>query len=181
MRIVTLLVPLLVLLLAASSTATAGKLFDKVRCSSCKAVGGLVVGLVRLTGSSSLLRSKAKLFCGLVPVARTVCVGYIDSWAESLTYIVRNSPLSASDMCALYLKSCARRPLEMDVKLELPEPSTAALRRRLENYPAPSTPGLKVLHIADLHLDEQYAEGADNSCPEVLCCRAENGTSSTGP
>lgn len=30
---------------------------------------------------------------------------------------------------------------------------------------------LKILHISDLHLDSEYAEGSDADCDFPLCCR----------
>lgn len=168
---------LLLLLIAASSTpASAGSLSDRFKCGSCKALGAVLRGVVKLTGSSTLMKSKARRLCGLIPVARSVCEGYIDSWAEPLTYIVGNSPLSVGEVCSIYLKACPRQNLAIDTELYLRDPPAySELEKRESQYPVPSTPGFHVLHLADLHLDSMYREGADNSCPEVLCCRAENG------
>lgn len=35
----------------------------------------------------------------------------------------------------------------------------------------PGTPVMRVLHLTDLHLDDQYLAGADTGCGEPLCCR----------
>ena len=56
---------------------------DRVKCGSCRALGAVVKAVVKLTGSSALMRGKARRLCSLVPVARSVCEGYIDTWAVS--------------------------------------------------------------------------------------------------
>ena len=37
-----------------------------------------------------------------------------------------------------------------------------------------------MLHLADVHLDLHYKEGADSDCGDPLCCRAENGERRAG-
>ncbi|KAF0293044.1 Sphingomyelin phosphodiesterase [Amphibalanus amphitrite] len=167
----------LLLMMATSGVSTSpGALADRVKCGTCKALGAVVKGVVKLTGSSMLMRSKAYRLCSVVPVARSVCEGYIDSWAEPLTYIVQNSKLSSAEVCAIYIDACPRPSLDIDATLYLrKDPTPAEIKIRDYLYPSPATPGLTVLHIADLHLDSLYREGADNSCSEVLCCRADNG------
>ena len=58
---------------------------DRIKCGTCTALGAVVKGVVKLTGSSALMRSKARRLCSVVPVARSVCEGYIDTWAVGCT------------------------------------------------------------------------------------------------
>lgn len=43
--------------------------------------------------------------------------------------------------------------------------------RWLSTPAQPGTPVMRVLHLTDLHLDDQYLAGADTGCGEPLCCR----------
>lgn len=36
-------------------------------------------------------------------------------------------------------------------------------------------PTIKFFHFTDLHLDLEYAEKSNAKCPEIICCRKENG------
>jgi hypothetical protein len=39
-------------------------------------------------------------------------------------------------------------------------------------------PTLKILHIADIHLDLQYQVGAEGDCSKLQCCQAQDGPAS---
>ncbi|KAK7063319.1 Sphingomyelin phosphodiesterase, partial [Halocaridina rubra] len=41
--------------------------------------------------------------------------------------------------------------------------------------PDPAQPTLKVLHLADTHLDPLYIPGSNAACDNELCCRADSG------
>ncbi|XP_043196538.1 sphingomyelin phosphodiesterase-like isoform X1 [Amphibalanus amphitrite] len=170
---------LLVLFLCLVPTvAPAGtSLLSGVQCSTCNTLGPVAVALVRMTRSVAILRGQALSACRLLPVTETVCRGFIDNWAESVEYILLHTKLTPAQMCRIFLPSCpAEKGLKLDVTLDLPRPPPASrAKRRDAHYPPPSTPGLKVLHLADIHLDVLYKEGADNGCDDPLCCRAENG------
>jgi hypothetical protein len=38
-----------------------------------------------------------------------------------------------------------------------------------------SRPQLKVVHLSDIHIDFDYAEGSNAQCDLPICCRAANG------
>ncbi len=63
------------------------------------------------------------------------------------------------------------------------------MKNRPANHTTPPAPTrdrvIKVAHISDLHVDDQYAPGAPVSCTEPVCCRkgvtALNGSKPAGP
>ncbi len=36
-------------------------------------------------------------------------------------------------------------------------------------------PTLSMVQFTDIHIDLDYAVGSNKNCPDILCCRAENG------
>ena len=39
----------------------------------------------------------------------------------------------------------------------------------------PDAPKLRILHITDLHIDNDYIPGSNSDCGEPICCRQGDG------
>ncbi len=111
----------------------------------------------------------------LMPFDAIVCRNLIDLNADSLYYIVQNRPaLGANEVCGLILQGeCgAVDPMfNFGINVSPHNPITAP-----KTVTAPRTPDeLRIIHISDIHYDENYLTGGINNCPNPTCCRRSAG------
>lgn len=110
-----------------------------------------------------------------MPFEDHVCRNLIDLNAPSLYYIVQNRPaLGQNEVCGLILQGeCgAVDPMfNFNVNVSPHNPITAP-----KTVSAPRAPDeLRIIHISDIHYDENYLTGGITNCPNPTCCRRNAG------
>jgi len=159
--------------LADSAGAESGGFLSKMGCVLCKVKASRYLALVRL-GLTSAVTTEARLLCVVFSgYSGAVCTGIIARWQARVEYIARHSRVSAAEVCGSLLESC-QFSVAQHWAVELPPPPDHHSHR----YKPPAGHGrqLKVLQIADVHLQLDYAPGSATNCKNKLfCCRARDG------
>jgi len=143
---------------------------DFLICTMCKT--GIVTGnklLNELHTSDREMKSLMIYICiqfNLFP--KHVCRGMINLVGDEILFILKKTKNSPSQVCGMFLpQQCSDSPLP-PWTIKLPTPSV----KTPEPLTSPKTRGkVKILHVTDLHVDDEYEEGSDVNCPYPLCCR----------
>ncbi|XP_050724934.1 sphingomyelin phosphodiesterase-like [Eriocheir sinensis] len=105
---------------------------------------------------------------------QTFCEGYVPMIMPILQYILVNDEVHPVDACGELLThfGCTTDDpkREWTVEIQGEKPPVVGV-----TPPEPDAPRLKVLHLADSHMDPLYLPGSNAACPEELCCREESG------
>uniref|UniRef100_A0A914YU45 Calcineurin-like phosphoesterase domain-containing protein n=1 Tax=Panagrolaimus superbus TaxID=310955 RepID=A0A914YU45_9BILA len=99
-----------------------------------------------------------------------VCKGLVSDFNETFKYVVKEVLKDPSEACGIVIKGCnGSFPIDTATWfLPIPAgkpPHTDPI------LPEKGKPILKVLHLSDLHIDNEYIIGAEAKCGEMMCCR----------
>lgn len=147
-----------------------------IGCLACRTYLATLIRDIRNGASQQQVADSAFAICQLImPFDSIVCRQLIDLNAESLFYIIQNRPLlTQTEVCGLILQGeCgAVDPMfNFAVNVSPHNPITAP-----KSVTAPRAPDeLRIIHISDIHYDENYLPGGINNCPNPTCCRRSAG------
>lgn len=103
-----------------------------------------------------------------------VCPGVVKAFAGEVLYVLTRTTLTSKQLCTLFLsQNCAPLPASWDswaVQMpQVPKPP-------VQPVPAPKNdaPTFRVLHITDVHMDQNYVAGSQSSCSSQLCCHLDS-------
>lgn len=98
-----------------------------------------------------------------------VCKGLVSDFKDTFMYVITEIIHEPAEVCGLVVQGCdgAFDPFNATWSVEIPggKPSHT-------DKPVPQNkPVLKVLHLSDIHIDNEYVIGAEVNCGELMCCR----------
>ncbi|KZW00602.1 hypothetical protein EXIGLDRAFT_721370 [Exidia glandulosa HHB12029] len=149
------------------------------RCSKC--IASLEVAKFLALAAPDLGPSLAVDLCEQFKFSST-CGNQFSKLAlgSVITQVVANADVGGYDgqlLCQNFLGLCPlppTSPLNLTTWFAKPKPSPLPVSKRKA-----SGKRVKVLHLSDFHLDPRYANGAEASCTNGLCCRVGNVNSSS--
>ncbi|KAF8381234.1 asm-2, partial [Pristionchus pacificus] len=107
-----------------------------------------------------------------------VCDAIIDAFANELYFVVERVIFTPEELCGIFVDECGTPVNPLKVLWDLPVPGG---KPAVKPWPAVNAPKKtqRVLHLSDIHIDRDYAEGSEADCasdkgdePVVgLCCR----------
>lgn len=152
------------------SIGGAPELLLLTKCKICKAGVTLIQGLMLLNSSEREIADGVRNFCIKLKIEdQRVCTGLVQEYKREVLYLLDNVALSPELLCGI-VKACkpAVDPLPMwNVTFpSIPKPPVLPPRP-----PPPGSPTMRVLHIADIHIDFEYTPGSEADCGEPVCCR----------
>ena len=137
-------------------------------CELCNLLLPIAKSLIGIN-QSSLMESIGIKLCQSMHLADdAVCVGMINEYTPVLIEVFHHSPLTTYEICGVAF-GC------------VPQADIPALRWNITFPPRSipfSPPTRSVLHLADLHIDNDYQPGSNANCGRPLCCR--EGSPKTG-
>ncbi|CAL4059731.1 unnamed protein product [Meganyctiphanes norvegica] len=107
-----------------------------------------------------------------------VCEGMVRLLGEQVVYVVNHTSFEPSDICGFVLgfDHCSGYTGLTNWTVDLPPGKPEP------DHPEPQEPEspFRILHLSDLHVDLDYAEGAAVNCDYPLCCREAYGMAQPG-
>ncbi|XP_003379090.1 sphingomyelin phosphodiesterase [Trichinella spiralis] len=99
-----------------------------------------------------------------------ICQGIVSVYKDEVLYVAGQLLLSPKQLCAVLVENCgeAYNPFKANWTVALPDVPKPPVQPRQQ--PKPDQPVLRVLHLADIHFDPQYAQGSEADCNDPLCC-----------
>lgn len=146
-------------------------------CLTCRTFAPALIADIRNGRSQEEMENAATSICeSLLPFDPHVCRGLVRLNVESFMYILINRPvLTAVEMCALIFQGeCGATPQmfnDFPVAVSPGPPITGP--KTVSAARAPDE--LRILHISDIHHDENYLPGGIANCPNPVCCRRFDG------
>ncbi|RWS18971.1 sphingomyelin phosphodiesterase-like protein [Leptotrombidium deliense] len=99
------------------------------------------------------------------------CNGYASLFAPHLSYIMKNTNLTASQMCGILMgKKCLSYPPSKYETWKIPLPPQFA-SKQIKQATSVRKSNVRILHLSDFHFDPLYQPGAVTDCPQKICCR----------
>lgn len=164
-------------------------------CAQCRTVVGTILEAVRAGASWELCRNVSLQIC--YPLIRNtttwneeiICPGVIDAYGIHIYYIFGITNYTAEEICQLYNncpqdrpgpgpgRSSRVRPQASELRPPSQEPTYTRAATN-EERAARRANAIKLLHLTDIHVDDQYLEGSSPVCDLPLCCR--DGVGSAG-
>ncbi|GMT31292.1 hypothetical protein PFISCL1PPCAC_22589, partial [Pristionchus fissidentatus] len=105
-----------------------------------------------------------------------VCNTIVDAFANEAYFVVERVLFTPEELCGIFVDDCGTpvNPLKVMWDLAIP-----ANKPPVKPWPTVKAGGKtqKVLHLSDIHIDRDYAEGAEADCENdrggdyALCCR----------
>lgn len=125
------------------------------------------------------LESSAFSICRLVTdFSEEVCRGAIRVNVEHLLYIIDSRPsLTATQVCGLILQGeCGALDNMFAFSINVPAHPPITAPKSVSNLR--SNNDLKIIHITDIHFDNNYLVGGLANCANPICCRRSDGLAS---
>lgn len=147
-----------------------------IGCLACRTFLGSLIRDIRNGVALRQVADAAIAFCQtLMPFESHVCENIVNLNADVLYYIVRLRPgLNQNEICGLVLQGeCGPIDPQFNfaVNVSPHNPITAP-----KSVTAPrAADELRIIHISDIHYDENYLHGGINNCPNPTCCRRSAG------
>eukprot|EP00347_Sterkiella_histriomuscorum_P016216 403354044 len=127
--------------------------------------------------------------CSLTQYDSLTCRGMIDYFVDLGAQQLFEMPLGPGNICQNYLRICEIEDLRV---LDITQYQNQILKSKPQNVisdnfineeyerinlfdGSSSRPVIKMLHLADLHLDFKYMAGSAAMCNNIICCREVNG------
>uniref|UniRef100_A0A914Z7K3 Saposin B-type domain-containing protein n=1 Tax=Panagrolaimus superbus TaxID=310955 RepID=A0A914Z7K3_9BILA len=104
-----------------------------------------------------------------------ICKGMVGDFKETFIYVVNELIVEPKEICGLLVKGCDGGFDPYNATWFLPMPGVKPPHKTPTPIPA-GKPTLRVLHLSDLHVDNDYIIGSEAKCAEPLCCRPPKDT-----
>ncbi|XP_067935933.1 sphingomyelin phosphodiesterase-like [Watersipora subatra] len=147
-----------------------------VYCALCSAAVGTVKDMLKWGMSREAIAKHLLSLCEILHLEKEiVCKGLISEFKVEFITALNGSKLSDAEDCVLVAGNiCSGAahdpPLAWSVKLpNIPKPSPS------NHTPAKGAPKLRILQLADIHLDSLYTPGSSTNCGLPLCCQSTSG------
>lgn len=152
-----------------------------ITCSLCE-LGLNIISLGLEEGSSvdDIASGIIELCIELDLEPDDVCSGMVNLAKNDVCYIVANSTLDTTAMCAIYVGgTCLTEEIIEEIRWTVPLPSTP--KPPVVAVPAPpaDAPTLRVLQVTDIHYDSEYTIGSLAACAYPCCCEYGSGNATS--
>lgn len=145
-------------------------------CLACRTYLASLIRDRRNGATQQQLANSAVNMCMIVTdFSLEVCQGVVDLNVEALVYIIDARPtLSATNVCSIVLQGeCGTLDSSFSFTVNVNQGPQIT---QSKSVASPRTPAdLKIIHLTDLHYDENYMEGALGNCVNPVCCRRADG------
>ncbi|KAK7063315.1 Sphingomyelin phosphodiesterase [Halocaridina rubra] len=144
-------------------------------CLACEVVVLILQEEIDLGVSYDNLTQEAILLCEAVSnYTQPFCQGYVPLVGPIVYHILTTNEVEAQDFCGMMMSSrgCATTNPYRDWSIQIHGEKPPVVPITLPDLDQPT---LKVLHLADTHLDPFYLPGSNADCHNHLCCRADSG------
>ncbi|KAK9693930.1 Calcineurin-like phosphoesterase [Popillia japonica] len=154
--------------LATLCDKAAGQHAESAECYGCRLGAKAVKFLVKyLSLSPNQISFVGRYICAAFDNDVGVCEEVIREQAKIIHHIIQaNIETSASHVCQL-MHSCR---IHTDWTINIPPKLFINKTSERNTISEP----FRVLHITDIHYDEQYTVGSASKCNKFLCCQADN-------
>ncbi|KAG0712404.1 Sphingomyelin phosphodiesterase [Chionoecetes opilio] len=144
-------------------------------CLECRLAVVVLQGEVAAGVSLASLVAEGIAVCSkAVGYTTTFCEGYVPMLMPIIHNILKTNKVAPGDACGelfSYFGCTTNDPKrEWTVTLQGEKPPVVPV-----TPPEADAPRMKVLHLADIHVDPYYRPGSNAACSDDLCCREESG------
>uniref|UniRef100_A0A7E4W9P3 Sphingomyelin phosphodiesterase n=1 Tax=Panagrellus redivivus TaxID=6233 RepID=A0A7E4W9P3_PANRE len=158
-------------ILALGITAPVKHELDSTACTACT----IVVEMLHDTLGEDVFNNcigqfVAKVCSALGIEDNFVCKGIVSDFEDTFVYVLDELIVEPRQLCGLLIKECDGGPASLNQTWLIDMPGTKP-PYKAPVAPASGKPTLKVLHLSDLHVDNDYLIGSEAKCGEPLCCR----------
>uniref|UniRef100_A0A1Q3FAA1 Sphingomyelin phosphodiesterase n=1 Tax=Culex tarsalis TaxID=7177 RepID=A0A1Q3FAA1_CULTA len=140
-------------------------------CLTCRLVFYTLIKMTRRRDiPQATVEVVGRTLCRLTGRPIHVCNGIARININSFTHIVQARPdLIADDFCRQMLEDVGCS----DSKRSNPTRQQVVITPKVKEYNNSGKTGkpLKILHIGDIHMDQEYVVGAESDCDSGACCR----------
>ncbi|KAI6227082.1 Sphingomyelin phosphodiesterase [Aphelenchoides besseyi] len=145
---------------------------DGLFCTFCKDAVGLAETIFGSNIINECLPDFIIFMCETLGIqSQNVCKGIVGNFQDVFLYVLNEILKEPVDVCGILLTSCdtPNNPLDSNWTTYIP-PNKPPYEK---DYPPKvgQYPDLRVLQIADVHIDLKYAVGSEVECGEPQCCR----------
>ena len=149
-------------------------------CTACEAAAALIIGLFDIGTPLAEIEDAVINLCITLEIeAAEVCTGAVHGFGYHLEYILnQGEDVSPALFCGVFVGGDCGDQGEIndwyvDVPGDKPEPETVV-------DPSEASTMLKVLHLADVHVDLTYLPGSPVNCGLPCCCMESTGLAGEG-
>jgi len=153
------------------------KFTDGIICDACHSIQGRIHDFLLQKYGLKYLFAFGKLICSIFTDYK-VCSGALDNFGNIIYDGIVNHYFDTEYICTLFY-ACTNH----FIRLNADDYAREVLKDKPVNLTMPSVnvnaTTWKVLHVSDIHTDEEYTQGTLGLCDEPLCCRKLNGNGTT--
>ncbi|KAK5643667.1 hypothetical protein RI129_007512 [Pyrocoelia pectoralis] len=144
---------------------------NKMSCSFCETGANMLLGVAKKGYPLQLAKITVTTICYNMRIfTKEMCDGIVEVYVPTILTAFKISKLTSSAICNFLLgESCPDvHSFLYDWNVTFPNVTKPIA---VKNIPQDGRPTIKVLQLADLHLDLKYVEGSNGNCYDPLCCR----------
>ncbi|GMS96571.1 hypothetical protein PENTCL1PPCAC_18746 [Pristionchus entomophagus] len=149
---------------------------DKLNCVVCSTIVQGISQLIAEDEEEEKINEFLVKSCETLDLWKpSICQGMIDVFASELYFVIERVVFTPEELCGIFVDDCGTpvHPLKVMWNLTIPGGKPAVKPWPVVNAPKKTQ---RVLHLADIHVDRDYAEGSEADCydndPVIgLCCR----------
>ncbi|XP_065184745.1 sphingomyelin phosphodiesterase-like [Sycon ciliatum] len=147
-------------------------------CDMCEGVLKLIHEGGEHNSSEKFVVDAVEVICVLSGLStHRICRAGVEEFYPSLRAVMRRTRLDSKAICSEILDKSCGSTFTSNWTVNIPPGRTAYVPPQL---PKTGSPVVRVLHLADPHIDHHYAPGSAVDCGEPQCCRAWLGKGNAG-
>jgi sphingomyelin phosphodiesterase len=145
-------------------------------CAACRLYVSSLMSDRRNGAGEQQLEDSAFNMCRIATsYSIEMCRGIVRLNVEPVIFIVDSRPsLTATQMCALVLQGdCGTVDPSFSFTVNVNPGPQITQSKSIHSIRSPND--MKIIHLTDLHFDENYVEGNNAVCTNSICCRRNDG------
>ncbi|CAL1539136.1 unnamed protein product [Lymnaea stagnalis] len=159
-------------ILKTASNPTSELRAGKFTCLKCNIVAKVIQMLMKENTSSEDIKLAVRGVCIFFGIETPrVCQGLVEEFAPEVLTVLKNTPLSPSEVCSFVFGPECGAPYSPQSNWNVTFPPVPQPPPVYPTPPRPGSPTFRFLHLTDIHFDLDYQEGSETYCKEPLCCR----------
>uniref|UniRef100_A0AC34QIM1 Sphingomyelin phosphodiesterase n=2 Tax=Panagrolaimus sp. JU765 TaxID=591449 RepID=A0AC34QIM1_9BILA len=144
------------------------------KCTTCELIVEVAHDLLGDDALDDCIVDFANYVCAALHIEdHFVCKGMTSNFKETFIYVLKTLIVEPKEICGLLVQDCDGGFNPYNATWFLPTPGVKPPHKDPPPIPQ-GKPTLRVLHLSDLHVDNDYQIGAEAKCGEPLCCRPPN-------